>query len=104
MRSGALFVAAFLLAGCGASERESMDPGTMQREAVARGQSREYEAHRETVVRCACDADGGLHVQAPDDARVTATGPGAADIVFDEGPPRRPIRTTVSLGYIGDNP
>ncbi len=96
-----------LLTACGPSERESMDPGVIEREAIAQGQARAAAegARHETIVKCACDAEGGLHVQAPNDARVTATGPGAAEIALDDAPQERvPLRTTKSLGFIGDNP
>ncbi len=57
-------------------------------------------------VVCRCDADGGLHVTAPPDARVTAReGEDAeAEISLDDRPPGTRLRRTVSLGYVGDGP
>lgn len=58
------------------------------------------------AVTCRCDARGGLHVRAPHEATVRAVPAGddaAAEIRFDEPDPR-PIRTTKSLGFIGDGP
>jgi hypothetical protein len=62
------------------------------------------------TVRCGCDADANLHVAAPQGSLVTrpedASHAAEAQIVIPEdGPPRaRPIRTSRSLGFIGDAP
>lgn len=59
------------------------------------------------TVKCACDAEGGLHVQAPRGAAVKVTEGGddaEAEITMPsaERPPGTRIRQTVSLGYAGD--
>jgi hypothetical protein len=82
-----------------------VEPGAIVREEVART-SVPYPPHAASV-RCACDANGDLHVRAPQGATVTrppdaANGDAVADISFEEEP-RRPIRTVKSLGFIGDN-
>src|SRR4051812_35220215 len=78
------------------AERDPMDPGSISREMTMTAPK------QPASVRCACDADGGLHVAAPENARVTAVGPGEAEIGFTDDAPR-PIRVTKSLGFIGDN-
>jgi hypothetical protein len=86
--------ALLLCVGCG--ERDAMDPGSISREMTMTAPK------KPASVRCACDADGGLHVAAPENARVTAVGPGEAEIGFVDDDPR-PIRRVRSLGFIGDN-
>jgi hypothetical protein len=56
-------------------------------------------------VGCRCDADGNLHIHAPQGARVRpAEGleDAAAEISFPGQRRGEPIRRTVSLGFIGD--
>jgi hypothetical protein len=64
-------------------------------------------SHTAETIRCACDADGNLHVRAPQGGHVyvpeDATQPAEAEVVLDTAPPPPPIRRTVSLGFIGDD-
>ena len=60
-------------------------------------------------VRCRCDAEGGLHVEAPQGStvRVVAQQPATdedaeAEISVPQRKAGTPIRETVSLGFIGD--
>jgi hypothetical protein len=57
------------------------------------------------AVRCRCDGDGNLHVNAPQGSTVRATEgqeDAEAEITLPERRPGTPIRTTVSLGFVGD--
>jgi hypothetical protein len=59
-------------------------------------------------VRCRCDAEGGLHVEAPQGSKVVpmradTSEDAEAEITLAERRAGRPIRQTVSLGFIGDN-
>ncbi|MBS2013295.1 MAG: hypothetical protein JST00_10435 [Deltaproteobacteria bacterium] len=61
------------------------------------------------TVRCRCDAEGGLHVTAPEGARVRSMTNGdredaEAEIALADRPAGTRIRRTVSLGYVGDAP
>src|SRR4051812_15626417 len=60
------------------------------------------------AVRCACDAEGGLHVRAPGGSQVAipedASFPAEAEVVIPDGYAEGPVRRTKSLGFIGDNP
>lgn len=70
--------------------------------------ARERSAPRDPAggkVTCTCDAEGGLHVQAPHRAVVRAVETSIdaeAEITMPERPPGTRIRQTVSLGFVGD--
>lgn len=94
---------ALVCVACG--EREALDPGAIDREERVDRIAPPSRATSRTV-RCACDAEGGLHVSAPRGSGVTvpedATHPAEAQIVLPDDPPRGRLRTTKSLGFIGD--
>jgi len=82
-----------------ATKRAPVDPNTVG--AV--------RAAGPATVRCRCDEDGGLHVNAPQGSVVRvpeeATREDAeAEITVPERKPGTPIRRTVSLGFVGDGP
>lgn len=91
--------------GCGA-EKEAADPGAFVRAETVNRIGPPSRASSRTV-RCGCDADGGLHVSAPQGSRVTvpddAIHPAEAEVVMPEERAAMRIRTTKSLGFIGDN-
>jgi hypothetical protein len=97
-------VPALLSAGC--IERDLVDPGMVVREETPRDLVAPARTDARTV-HCSCDADGGLHVRAPEGSRVIvppdATENAEADIVLPEPPRAVPLRRTKSLGFIGDN-
>lgn len=112
----ALAVSAPLLGGCvEATGPFDRDPSAFLREELAarpphgRGARGTTPSANASTVRCGCDASGDLHVRAPQGSRVTvpedATFDAEAEIALPvemtERP--RPIRTTRSLGFIGDN-
>lgn len=87
-----------------AEPKEAADPGEIVREETVNRVGPISRASSRTV-RCGCDLDGDLHVQAPQGSSVTvpedATHPSEAQIVLpDDGP--APLRTTKSLGFVGD--
>lgn len=84
--------------GAGCADKEAADPGMIVREEAA---ARAPVGPR--TVRCACDADGGLHVEAPGGSRVvTSDDPTPFAEITLAGEPGGPIRRTKSLGFIGD--
>lgn len=91
-----------LASGC--LDKEAADPSQIIREESPALGARSRPTPATPVVRCACDAEGGLHVQAPAGSRITtADDPNpAAEIVLDDLPEGGPIRRTRSLGFIGD--
>lgn len=102
--SGVLAVAV-LATGC--VEKESLDPGAIVREETV---DRVGPPSRATsrVVRCGCDADGDLHVRAPQGSHVVrpeedGTYEAEAEILLPDDPPPAPLRRTKSLGFIGDS-
>lgn len=96
-----------LMMGC-AEPKEATDPGAIVREETI-GVNRIAPPSRATsrTVRCGCDRDGDLHVQAPQGSKVTrpedATYDAEAQIVLPADEPGRPLRQSKSLGFIGDN-
>jgi hypothetical protein len=93
------------LGGC--VEREAADPGEFVREEIVNRVTPPSRATSRTV-RCACDADGALHISAPQGSDVSvpedAVHPSEAQIVLPEDQPRGVrLRQTKSLGFIGDN-
>ena len=92
-----------ICAGC--ADKEAADPGAIVREELVNRIGPPSRATSRTV-RCGCDADGELHVSAPQGSQVTvpedATHPAEAQIVLPDDRPGMPLRRTKSLGFIGD--
>ncbi|MBX3264211.1 MAG: hypothetical protein KIS78_29835 [Labilithrix sp.] len=93
------------LACAACADKEAADPGAVLREEIVDRVGPPSRATSRTV-RCACDADGDLHVSAPQGSRVTvpedATNPAEAQIVLPEDRLGAPLRRTKSLGFVGD--
>ncbi|HVH46726.1 MAG TPA: hypothetical protein VM925_30500 [Labilithrix sp.] len=89
----------------GCVEKEALDPGDVVREETVNRVGPPSRATARTV-RCACDADGDLHIRAPQGSQVTvpedASHPAEAEIVLPSEAPGTPLRQTKSLGFIGD--
>jgi len=87
-----------------ATRAAPLDPGTTGASGVPGARTAGADGSRS--VRCRCDAEGGLHVEAPADARVTrpeGEADAQAEIALDDEARRGlPLRTTKSLGFIGD--
>jgi hypothetical protein len=100
-----LFALAAALGSVGCAAKEAEDPGSILREETVDRIGPPSRATSRTV-RCGCDADGDLHVRAPQGSRVfrpdDATYDAEAEIVLPEDAPRGPLRRTKSLGFIGD--
>ena len=103
------------LAGTGCYGRDAVDPSEIIAEDVARASAASRTpagwhggAGSGAHVTCRCDAEGGLHVAAPEGSQVrvaegASTEDAAAEITLPDEAPGQPIRRTKSLGFIGDN-
>ena len=101
----------------GCLDKEAQDPGMIVHEEMVtrvgppartawRAESGATSTAAPTAtVRCGCDADGGLHIAAPQGSRVSRSedAPAEAEIVLADAAPA-PLRRSKSLGFIGDNP
>jgi hypothetical protein len=99
---GLALASVIVLAGCA---KEAQDPGEILAEEKARALRPSYGSGAK--VTCRCDAEGGLHVGAPQGSRVTAHGPDGdaeAEIILPAQEAAQPIRRTISLGFVGDGP
>jgi hypothetical protein len=85
-----------------------LDPGEIAAEDLARGPTAAGRGRGGETVTCRCDAEGGLHVRAPEGATLRVpdgarSEDAEAEIVFADAAPSQPVRRTRSLGFIGDN-
>jgi hypothetical protein len=93
------------LTGC--LDKEAADPHSLIREETVNRVGPPSRATSRTV-RCGCDADGGLHVRAPQGSRVTVPEDdnpayvSEAEVVLPDDPTIY-RRRSKSLGFIGDN-
>src|SRR5688572_2915059 len=111
MRAGAviaLLASQLTALGCIDRDPSSLhDPGEVSREEVPVDRVSPPSRATSRTVRCGCDADGNLHVGAPQGSKVSrpedASQAAEAQIVLPEdSTTARPIRVTRSLGFIGD--
>src|SRR5262249_6124692 len=75
MRAPATVVLAVLTCAACGEPSEATDPGVVVREMRT-------PPRAPASVRCSCDANGDLHVRAPESAKVTTAGPADAEIAF----------------------
>lgn len=94
------------IVGCAGPDKASWDSERWVSEETVNRVGPPSRATSRTV-RCGCDADGDLHVQAPQGSKVVRPEDAAfaaeAEVVLPDDEPPRPIRRTKSLGFIGDN-
>ena len=102
-----LLTVLFAVAAAGCIGRDPLDPSS---ELIARDLARPSRAPASggEKLTCRCDAEGGLHIRAPEGSTVRGTERAGledaeAEITLPEDTPSQPMRHTKSLGFIGDN-